>query len=76
MDIQNTERSPAMNPLHIGSGFRFIRMMPIDILPGADSGVKMRYMAQEIEEIQSEEFDLTILSVGMEPNPENIYIES
>jgi len=74
MDIQNTERRPVMNPLHIGSGFRFIRMMPIDMFPGANSGVKIRYMSQEKEEIQSEEFDLTVLSVGMEPNPENVYI--
>ena len=74
MDMQNMGVNSTISPLNTDFGFRFIRMMPVDILPGTDSGVLIRYMSPQTERMESEEFDLSILSVGTEPNPENTYM--
>ena len=71
MDIQNAGRNPAISLENCTSRFRFLRMMPVDILPGSDSSVTIRYMNSDQEKIESEEFDMTILSIGIAPNQEN-----
>jgi heterodisulfide reductase subunit A len=70
MDIQNCDRDPNKTLSTCRSHFRFVRMMPVDILPGEDDSVRIRYMAEE-ESIEQEPFDMVVLSVGMEPGPEN-----
>ncbi len=48
-------------------GVRFLRSRPHSIEPGADGmGVRMRYMT-EAGSIEVEDFDLAVLSVGLEP---------
>jgi len=71
MDVQNAGRNPTISPESYTSRFRFMRMMPVDILPGSDSSVIIRYMSSDQDKIESEDFDLAILSIGIEPNPEN-----
>lgn len=71
MDTQNIDKDSATYLESCRSQFRLIRMMPVDISTGEDSAVKINYMLSEQEKMESEEFDLTILSIGIEPNPEN-----
>jgi heterodisulfide reductase subunit A len=70
MDLQNCDMTPGKTLNSCRSSFRFVRMMPVDLLPGEGDSVIIRYMAHE-EEIREESFDLVVLSVGMEPGPEN-----
>ena len=70
MDLQNCDRDPGRTMNTCRSDFRFIRMMPVDLLPGENDSVNIRYMAQQ-ESIEQEPFDMVVLSVGMEPGPDN-----
>ncbi len=70
MDIQNCDRDPKKSLDAYRSSFRFVRMMPVDILSGENDSVRIRYMG-EGESIEQEPFDMVVLSVGMEPGPEN-----
>ncbi|MCF8085539.1 MAG: FAD-dependent oxidoreductase [Desulfohalobiaceae bacterium] len=73
MDLQNCGRNSEKTLSTCRSDFRFVRIMPVDILPGDNDSPIVRYMSRE-ETIQEESFDLVVLSVGMEPGPENARI--
>jgi len=71
MDLQNPGRDSEQFLSSCRSDFRFIRMMPVDILPGQDGSVAVNYMPPGEQRIESEAFDLVILSVGLEPGGDN-----
>ena len=70
MDLQNCDRDPDKTLNTCRSSFRFLRIMPVDILPGENDSVIIRYMSEE-ETIKEDPFDLVVLSVGMEPGTDN-----
>jgi heterodisulfide reductase subunit A len=71
MDLQNCYRDQNRSLSACCSDFRFIRMMPVDLLAGENDSVTVRYMAPG-ESIEQESFDMVVLSVGMEPGPDNV----
>jgi len=53
------------------SDLRFVRTIPVDMIPDQDGGLKTRYMNEEDGVPVEEVFDMVALSVGIMPGPDN-----
>jgi len=71
MDIQNTDRRFPQFYDKCKSNLRFVRSIPVDIYPAADERLQIRYMGEDQESSQLEDFDLVVLSIGIMPGADN-----
>ncbi len=71
MDIQNIGKNSSQFISKCSSQFRFIRDIPIDIIPGTAPEATIRYMDEQQGKMVNEIFDLVVLSVGIMPGSSN-----
>jgi heterodisulfide reductase subunit A len=71
MDIQNTGKDFPRFYEKCKSELRFIRNIPVDVFPGENDGILLRYMNEDEGAAVEEEFDLLVLSVGITPGADN-----
>jgi len=71
MDIQNTGKEFPIFYKQLKSDLRFVRTIPVDMIPDQDGGLKTRYMNEEDGVPVEEVFDMVALSVGIMPGPDN-----
>jgi heterodisulfide reductase subunit A len=71
MDIQNAGRRFPQFYEKCKTDLRFVRSIPVDIYPAADDRLRIRYMEEDQESNQLDEFDLVVLSIGIMPGGDN-----
>lgn len=71
IDIQNTCKDFSAFYELCKSDFKFVRNIPVDVIPIKKDRLQMRYLNEAKGLPISDEFDLLVLSIGITPNNDN-----
>jgi heterodisulfide reductase subunit A len=68
IDIQTIGKGFPQYYDHSKNGLRFVRSIPVDIVPSGDGRLKTTVFNPDTRQVQDDPFDMVVLSVGISPS--------